>query len=162
MDPLRLVLRVLAAYAILLALLRLTNKRVIDQSTPFDLVLALIVGDMVDDLVWREVSALEFLAGVGVLLLAQVAVSLAVYRSERVARWVEGRSRIVMSAGRARTAALRAERVNERELAEMLRERGLPRRRWGEVREARLETSGELSVLSEPPARPLRKADLGG
>ena len=60
MDPLRLALRVFFVYTFLLVLLRLTGKRTIRQGTPFDFVLALILGDLIDDALWTDVPIVQF------------------------------------------------------------------------------------------------------
>jgi uncharacterized membrane protein YcaP (DUF421 family) len=67
MDPLRIGVRVVVAYVLLLALARLSGLRTVKHASPFDFTVALIVGDMVDDLVWAEVAAAQFVVGVGML-----------------------------------------------------------------------------------------------
>jgi uncharacterized membrane protein YcaP (DUF421 family) len=73
MDPLRMAIRVFAAYLFLLALLRLSGKRTIDQASAFDFVLALVLGDMVDNVIVDKVEFARFAVGattlVGVKLL---------------------------------------------------------------------------------------------
>src|ERR671912_317017 len=49
MDPLRIVARVLFAYVVLLVLVHVGGKRIVRHATPFDFVLSLILGDMMDD-----------------------------------------------------------------------------------------------------------------
>jgi uncharacterized membrane protein YcaP (DUF421 family) len=67
MDPLRILVRVLFAYFWVLALVRATGRRTVKQGDIPSFVLALIIGDMSDDLFWAEVSAAQFVAGVGTL-----------------------------------------------------------------------------------------------
>ena len=50
MELPKIVRRALVAYVFLLFLMRLSGKRAIAQGSAFDFVLALIVGDLVDDL----------------------------------------------------------------------------------------------------------------
>jgi uncharacterized membrane protein YcaP (DUF421 family) len=63
MDPLRITIRVLAAFIFLMALLRLSGKRTIYQGTAFDFVLALVLGDMIDNAIFNEVPFAEFAVG---------------------------------------------------------------------------------------------------
>jgi uncharacterized membrane protein YcaP (DUF421 family) len=63
MDPLRIAIRALAAFIFLLVLLRLSGKRTIYQGTPFDFVLALVLGDMIDNAIFNEVPFAEFAVG---------------------------------------------------------------------------------------------------
>jgi uncharacterized membrane protein YcaP (DUF421 family) len=70
MDPLRIVARVLFAYVMLLVLMRLSGKHTLKQGSAFDFTLALVLGDMVDDMIWAEVNASAFVVGTLILLLA--------------------------------------------------------------------------------------------
>jgi uncharacterized membrane protein YcaP (DUF421 family) len=80
MDPLRIAVRVVFAYVLLLALVRLGGKRTVKQGSPFDFTVALIIGDMVDDLLWAEVNASEFVVAAGVLVTLHTAFDLVRYR----------------------------------------------------------------------------------
>ena len=72
MDPLRLVIRAIATYLFLLVLLRLSGKRTIKQGRPFDFVLALVLGDLIDDAVWAEVPFAEFAVASTTLVLTKL------------------------------------------------------------------------------------------
>lgn len=67
MDPLRLLARVVFAYVVLLILVRLSGKHLVKHAAPHDFALALILGDMVDDVLWADVHASVFVVGAGVL-----------------------------------------------------------------------------------------------
>jgi uncharacterized membrane protein YcaP (DUF421 family) len=64
--------RGLATYAFLLALIRLAGKRVIKEGASFDFVLALILGDLIDDAVWSEVPFAQFVVAVSTLVLLKL------------------------------------------------------------------------------------------
>lgn len=51
------------AFLTLLALLRVSGKRTIGKGTAFDFVLALVIGDLFDDLLWADVPASQFAVG---------------------------------------------------------------------------------------------------
>jgi uncharacterized membrane protein YcaP (DUF421 family) len=159
MDPGRIALRAAVAYLVLLSILRLSGKRSLAQCTPFDLVLSLVVGDLVDDLVWAEVTGARFIVAVVVLAAAHALVGVAVSASDRVAAWVDGEPTLLLRDGRPLADGLRRERVSETELAELLRVQGVDRDRWGDVREARLEVNGVMSILWRPEASPLRHGE---
>ena len=74
MDPLRIVIRVVFAYVVLLVLVRLSGKRAVKQSNAFDFALALILGDLIDDVVWAEVAVAQFVAATSVLMIAHIVV----------------------------------------------------------------------------------------
>ena len=81
MDPVRIAIRVLFAYVILLLFIRLSGKRSVKQGSPFDFTMAIILGDMVDDLLWAEVTAASFVVATGVLMSVHVALDLLRVRS---------------------------------------------------------------------------------
>jgi uncharacterized membrane protein YcaP (DUF421 family) len=151
--------RVVAAYLVLLALLRFSGKRTVRQGEPFDFVLALVLGDMVDDLLWAEVGMGEFTVAAGTLLLGHTAMAMAQRRSCRLHRWVCGAPAVVLDRGRVDAEALARERVHPRELEGLLRLRGIERARWPDVRVMRIETGGVASVLKEQPAQPLERRE---
>jgi uncharacterized membrane protein YcaP (DUF421 family) len=81
MDPLRILARVLLSYVLLLILMRAGGKRLVRHASPLDFALSVIIGDMIDDLLWAEVDASVFVVGVGVLLLIHVALDLVRFRA---------------------------------------------------------------------------------
>jgi uncharacterized membrane protein YcaP (DUF421 family) len=80
MDPLRLAVRVLFGYVFALALMRTSGKRTVKQSDSPSFVLAVILGDLFDDLFWAEVSAAQFVVASGTLVLMHVMASLTLSR----------------------------------------------------------------------------------
>ena len=73
MDPLRIAVRAVFAYVMLLALVRISGKRTLKHGTAFDFTIALVLGDMIDDLLWAEVSAAKFVTATGVLVFVHTA-----------------------------------------------------------------------------------------
>jgi uncharacterized membrane protein YcaP (DUF421 family) len=76
MDPLRIAARVVFAYVVLMAMVRVSGKRMVRHASPFDFTLSLILGDMVDDLLWAEVDASVFVVAAGVLVTIRMCVEL--------------------------------------------------------------------------------------
>ena len=81
MDPLRILIRVVFTYVVLLVLVRLAGKRAIKHGSPFDFVTALIVGDLIDDALWAEVNASVFVVASGALFMVHSAFDYARYRT---------------------------------------------------------------------------------
>ena len=79
MDPLRIVVRVVFAYLFVLALVRASGKRAVKQGDSPSFVLAVIVGDLFDDLFWAEVPASQFVVATGVLVLMHVLASVTLF-----------------------------------------------------------------------------------
>ena len=159
MELHRIAIRAAFAYVVLLALLRSSGKRTVAQGTPFDFVLALVLGDMVDDLLWAEVSAARFAVCVGTLTLVHTLVSVAAGWSERFDRLVEGAPAVALEQGTPRRKALRAERLSLREVERLVRVEGGPEDRWRDVRRLCVEVSGRASVRREDWADPPRRKD---
>jgi uncharacterized membrane protein YcaP (DUF421 family) len=81
MDPLRILIRCVFAYIVLLVFVRLSGKRSVKHVNTFDFVMALILGDMIDDFLWAEVGAATFVAASGVLMTVHTAVDLIRFRA---------------------------------------------------------------------------------
>ena len=159
MELHKIAVRALFAYVVLLALLRMSGKRVVSQAGAHDFVIALVVGDLIDDLLWAEIGAAEFAAATGGIVLTGILVALAGYASPVMARILEGRPALVLRNGVPVVAGLRAERINEKSLAALLRLNGIDRDRWDEVEHGWVENHGELSVAPHEPARPAERRD---
>lgn len=141
--------RAAVAYFYLLVLMRASGKRGVAQATSFDFVVALIVGDLVDDALWAEVPVEQFAAAAGSIFLVDVAAKIAAARSTRLFDVFNGRPVVLLRSGAADGRALRAEQLQEADLAHLLRSEGIEE--WKQVRLAVLETNDRLSVLREPP-----------
>ena len=61
--------------AIPFILVRLSGKRTVREGTSFDFVLALVLGDLVDDAVWSEVPMAQFVAAAGALVFMKLALT---------------------------------------------------------------------------------------
>lgn len=72
MEPFRIALRCIAVFVFLLILLRVSGKSTIQQGSTFDFVLALILGDLVDDAVWAEVPIAQFMVAAITLVLTKL------------------------------------------------------------------------------------------
>lgn len=151
--------RAFFVYVILLALLRVSGKRTVAQATPFDFVLTLILGDLIDDALWAEVSFPRFIVAVVTLAAVHLFLAWAASRSEWVERLIDGAATEVMREGKPLPAGQRRERVSDRELTYEVREAGVDREKWGDVQVAHVECSGAVSVLLQEWARPMQRRD---
>lgn len=165
MEPERVALRTLFAYLVLHQLFRHAGKRTVTSAagagnrSGIDLMVALVVGDLIDDLLWAEVPAAQFVAAAGTLVLLHVILSIGRWRSGLVWRAVEGVPRRIFAHGRPLASAQRAERLNANALASLLRSAGIDSSRRPEIRAAYVENNGPVSILLEPWARPATRRD---
>ena len=92
MDLSRIVVRVLFAWIVIQALLRLSGKRTLKQGNAISFVVVLILGDMFDDVFWAEVPVAQFIVGAGTLVLLHLLVGMDGHRrGERYSRLVPDR-----------------------------------------------------------------------
>jgi uncharacterized membrane protein YcaP (DUF421 family) len=75
MDPLRLITRAVFAYLFALALVRVSGKRAIIHGDTTSFVLAIIIGDLFDDMFWAEVPGSQFIVALSSLMLVHVTAS---------------------------------------------------------------------------------------
>jgi uncharacterized membrane protein YcaP (DUF421 family) len=160
MGLLAIAARALVAYGFLLVLLRVSGKRSVSHSSPFDFVMALVLGDMVDDLLWAEVGLAQFVVAAGTLVVLETALAAAQVRSARIHSWVTGDAVVVLRDGLPARDALRRERVRDEDLEAHLRVHGVERGRWSDLRAARLEAGGGVSVLRTERAQPIERRDV--
>ncbi len=83
MDPLRIVVRAVFGYAVALAFVRIAGNRDVKQADVHTFVVALIMGDLFDDLLWLEVHASQFVVALSSLFLVHAVASRLWYRSGR-------------------------------------------------------------------------------
>jgi uncharacterized membrane protein YcaP (DUF421 family) len=76
MDPGRIIVRVVFAFLWALILVRLSGKRTIQQADVSSFVVAVVIGDLFDDLFWAEVSLAQFAIGLGALMIAHLLVTI--------------------------------------------------------------------------------------
>lgn len=157
MDIGRIAVRALVAYVYLLVCSRASGKRTVGQATPFDLVVSIVIGDLIDDAIWAEVSMPKFGAAVSSIFLCDLLVKLGAHRWTPFFRLVNGTPAAVLRDGQADRDALRSEQIHERELAYLLRQKGIDD--WSEVHLALVERDHELSVTRKPEAEPAQKKD---
>lgn len=142
-----LVLRTVAVYALLWLLMRATGKRELAALGPFDLVLIVVIGDVVQQAVTQEdmsfTGALIVLATMGTIVLGVSAVT---RRSDRVRRVIEGQPTTVVRDGAVVDDAMRLERLPLADLMEAARSKGIDD--LDKVRFAIVEPNGVFSFIT--------------
>jgi uncharacterized membrane protein YcaP (DUF421 family) len=158
-GPERIAVRAVIAFVFLLALLRLAGKRSVHQGTNLEVVLGLVMGDLVDDLLWAEVPFSQFVVAAGVLALCETSLKAIVAASRRIRDEVSGRALVILRDGVPLEPCLAQERMALDEAEAMLRNLGIPRERWRELKSARVEVNGRPSALCHDWARPAPRAE---
>jgi uncharacterized membrane protein YcaP (DUF421 family) len=158
-DVDRILIRAIFTFITLLALLRISGKRAIAQGSTLDFVVALIIGDMVDDGVYGQSPMSQFVVGTSAVILAHIVSSLIATHSPRFHHWTDGKPAVLLVNGRVNKVALRHERLSWRVLTEQLRLQGVVPHDRKTIRRAMLEVHGRLTILLREPFKPVQKRD---
>lgn len=152
--------RGLLVYAAMLVVIRILGKRTVGNFTAFDLLVALMLGEVVDEIIYGDVTLLQGFTAVLVIAGAKYVTAWLTYFDHGLNRLLEGKPTELVRNGELVRKGLRAELMNEKEVMAALRLQGVSDVR--EVKLAFLEVDGLVSVIREPWAEPLQKSDLHG
>jgi len=145
-------------YLYALVLLRISGKESVSHLTAMDFVVTLIIGDLFDDVFWAEVPVLQGTVGFGTIILAHILVTYASSRNQFLHRLIASPARLVIQKGKLVQENLGREWMRPETLQFEMRLRGEEHVR--EIKEARLEPKGQVSMLKTASAQPVQKKDL--
>ena len=151
-------LRASFVYFYLLVIVRILGKREIGASTAFDLLVALMLGDVVDEIIYGDVTILQGMVAIAVIGIWHIVNSFASFKSKLIDNLTGAPPTVLVKGGKIQHKALAKERLNEDELWSGLRLMEVDDIK--EVKQATLEPSGQISVLLEDWAKPAQKQDL--
>ena len=150
--------RALAVYVLMLAVIRALGKRTVGNFAAFDLLVALMLGEVVDEIIYGDVSFMQGTVAIAAIAGAQAGNAWLTRLGHGFDRVLEGTPTAIVQDGRLIDAGLRKERMNVKDVMAHLREQGI-----GDVREVRsafVEDDGGISVLRRSWAEPARMADV--
>jgi uncharacterized membrane protein YcaP (DUF421 family) len=141
------VVRAFFAFVFVVVVTRVIGRRELSSLEPFDLILLIVLGDLIQQGVTQSDYSFTglFLAG-GTFTLLTVAVSYLVFRFRRVRPLFEPEPLILVEDGKVIDRNLRRERLTSEELAAEARLQQIPS--LADVRWAVLETSGKISFIA--------------
>lgn len=157
LDLTGIIFRVSVMYVYALALVRISGKSSIGQLTPMDFIVTLILGDFFDDVFWMEVPLVQGLVGFATIVLVHILVTFITSRNTSIYRLLASPARLLIEEGRLVQKSLQQEHIRAEDVQFELRLQGEEHMR--EVKEARLEPSGQVSVIKEPSSKPVPKKD---
>lgn len=152
--------RTLGVYVLILVILRVTGKRTVGNFSPFDLLVALMLGEVVDEAIYGDVSFLQFALAAVLIGMLQYATGWMSFKNKTLDRILRGAPVGVIRNGELQHDEMRKERLSEEEVMALLREQMVDDLR--EVKFGTLEVSGRLAVIKEEWAEPVQKGDLRG
>lgn len=147
------VIRATVVFWILWLLLRASGKRELAQMTPFELIVLMVLGDIIQQATTEEdMSVVGGALAAATIMLWALALSYGTFRSKRVRDVFEDRPTVVVAHGRIDDEMLRVERLTRDELAEEARNAGI-----GDIADIEwglLEADGRFSFITKHGDRP--------
>ena len=141
-----LVFRTVFVFFLIFAVTRGVGRRELSSLEPFDMILLVVIGDLVQQGVTQsDYSVTGLILAAGTIALLQVAVSYVNYRFRRVRQVLSGEPIVLIEDGRVLEQHLSRERLTREELEEQARLSQLDS--LEKVRWAVLETSGQISFI---------------
>jgi uncharacterized membrane protein YcaP (DUF421 family) len=140
------VLRATVMFAILFGLLRLMGKRELGQMTPFELVMLVVVGDLIQQgITHNDFSLTGATLAIATFAFWTVVLGWVVYLSPHARRVVEGEPRVLVRNGALVEANLRRDRLTRAEIESEMRLAGIAHLQ--QVAWAILEPEGKISFI---------------
>lgn len=134
------------AYVWLIAFIRISGKRTLSKLNAFDLIVTVALGStLANVLLSEDVSILEGIVGLSLLVALQFAVAWLSVRFSIVSRMVKSNPRLLFYRGEYQWEVMRRERVVESEILQSIRAQGIAS--LGDVEAVVLETDGTLAVV---------------
>jgi uncharacterized membrane protein YcaP (DUF421 family) len=143
------VVRAAAAYFFILLLMRVVGRRELSTLEPFDLIMLVVIGDLIQQGVTQnDFSVVGLLIAGGTIAVLQMAVSWAGFRSpKKVGVVIEGEPMVLVEGGRWIEKNLRRERLTEDEVLADARRDSISR--LDQIEWAILETGGEITFIKK-------------
>ena len=146
-----LVLRTVFAFVLILVITRAVGRRELSSMEPFDLILLVVIGDLVQQGVTQSdyslTGATTVLVTMAVLVVATAWLS---FRFARLRPLLEGEPTLLISDGELLTRNLRRERMTVDEVRAEARQQSIASFR--DIRYAVLETNGKISFITKDGA----------
>lgn len=140
--------RAFVMFVLILLLVRVVNRRELSKMEPYDLVLLIVLGDLVQQgITQNDYSITGASIVIVTMTLLSILTAYVAYRLPRFGRVLDGEPVILLENGRPLEKNLRRERISLGELAAEARQNDISD--LGSVRYAVLETSGSISFLTD-------------
>jgi uncharacterized membrane protein YcaP (DUF421 family) len=142
-----LVIRCLVLFPLVLILIRVINRRELTSMEPFDVVLLVVVGDLLQQgITQNDFSVTGAAIVVTTITLLSAGTAYVNWRLPRLRRALEGEPVILLEGGRPIERNLRRQRITFAELEAQARQQDIPS--LERVAYAVLETNGKISFLT--------------
>ena len=150
--------RATAVYVLMLIVIRALGKRTVGNFSAFDLIVALMLGEVVDEIIYGDVLFSQGAVAIVAIAALAYADSWLAYFDHGMEAILEGKPTIIVRDGRFDRAGMRSERMSERDVMSHLRQAGVHDMR--EVHLAIVEMDGAVSIMKHSWADTAQKADV--
>jgi uncharacterized membrane protein YcaP (DUF421 family) len=146
-NVLQMALRAVIIYVVTICVVRMGKKRLMGGATVFDVILGIIIGSVASRAITGNAPLLPASGVIAVLVGLHWSFSAIAVRSKSFGNFIKGTSDVIIKDGKIDHDRLRSAHMSDGDLEEDLRSAGVADVR--DVLEARLEPSGELSVIKK-------------
>jgi uncharacterized membrane protein YcaP (DUF421 family) len=152
------VIRATVMFALLFGLLRLMGKRELGQMTPFELVMLVVLGDLIQQgITHNDFSLTGASLAIATFAFWATVLGWISYRWPRAERAIEGEPRVLIRDGALIEANMRRDRLTRREVESEMRLAGIACVR--DVAWAILEPEGRISFINRGDGEPAKAED---
>jgi uncharacterized membrane protein YcaP (DUF421 family) len=142
------IVRALVIYVVVFVFTRAIGRRELSTLQPFDLILLVVIGDLVQSGVTQSDMSLTGVIGIlATIGLLQVITSYLAYRFRRIRPILQGEPIVLIDNGDVITRNMRRERLDIADLAEKARLEGIAA--LEDIKWAVLETNGDISFIKQ-------------
>jgi uncharacterized membrane protein YcaP (DUF421 family) len=157
-DLLQTALRATVVYFFMLFVVRLMGKRSVGTIGAFDLIVAMMISEVVDEAVYGDVALVKIFIVIGSVATWHILNAWAGTKSKFIDRLTEASPAVIVEDGRYLPDVMARERINRDEVESAMRVQSIED--ISEVKRATIEPSGEISFLQQEWAKPIQKGDL--
>lgn len=141
------VLRATVVYLFLLLVFRIAGRRMLSETTTFDLVLLLIIAEATQQgLLGNDYSVTNAFLVIITLIGIEIALAALKRRSAGIEKWIDGVPSVIIEDGRPLKDRMEKARINERDVLAAAR-MGHGLERMDQIKYAVLERNGNISII---------------
>jgi uncharacterized membrane protein YcaP (DUF421 family) len=149
-DLIRILTIGVSAYVVLIFLLLVSGKRTLSKWNAFDFIVTIALGSTLATVIMsKDVSLVEGVVGLGLLIGLQFIVTWLAVRVKWVKNLIKAEPTMLLSQGQFLPVAMRQQRVSEEEIRAAIR--GTGSASIEEIEAVVLETDGSMSVIKKSP-----------
>ena len=153
------VVRAVIVYVCAVIMVRIGEKRFLGKTAAFDVILGIMFGSIVSGAITGSTEFFPTLGAALTLVLMHWLFAFLAFRSDRFGTFAKGHNRTLVKDGEINWDEMRASHISEKDLMSALRSQA-NMDTLEDVREARLERSGEISVLQKQRQPKVLKVDV--